>query len=205
MEHRKATKEDAQGIVSLVETVYNQLPFAHYGSVESWKKFIEDNDSFVSVDENGIVGHIALVYEEDHGVLCRSFVKPDYQSRGVFRELNKLRDKVIAQQDFRYLEAEGTTHSTVIQHSLLSRGFQPVGLELCVLPDIANIGQRGSLVVFRKALSDTSVIPENIPKYRDGFVPSGYDDGWHYAPIGNCDFDKVHLHPVVVEKLNLRL
>ena len=158
MEHRKATKEDAQGIVSLVGTVYNQLPYAHYGSVESWGKFIEDNDSFVSVDGGEVVGHIALAYGEDYGVLCRSFVKPDYQSRGVFRELNRLRDEVIAQQNFRYLEAEGTTHSTVIQHSLLNRAFQPVGLELCVLPDIANIGQRGSLVVFRKALSDRSVI-----------------------------------------------
>ena len=122
----------------MVGEVYTILPFSDYGSVQSWKEFIDKSDSFVSLDDREVVGHIALAYGDNYGTLCRSFVKPDYQSRGVFRELNKLRDQVIVQQNFRYLEAQGTTHNTVIQNSLLSREFQPVGLELCVLPDIVN-------------------------------------------------------------------
>ena len=205
MEHRNATKEDASRIVSLVEEVYETLPFPHYGSVQSWQEFVEKNDSFIGIGNDEVVGHIALASQEDYGVLCRSFVKPGYQNRGVFKELNKLRDEVINQKSFRYLEAQGTTHNTVIQNSLLSRGFETVGLELCVLPDIVNIGQRGSLVGFRKPISDAGVIPTEIPEYREGFVPSSYKNGWQYAPIGECDFSKVRLHPVVVEKLNLRI
>ena len=58
----------------------------------------------------------------------------------------------------------------------------------------------------RKPISDNSVISENLPDLKAGYVPSNYDRelGWQYAQIPS-DFNPslIEIHPDISAKLNL--
>lgn len=204
---RQSQDGDIAQIIALASSVYKNLPYQHYGSREAWSEFIRNNHSLLCEDEGRIVAHGALEIMTDNGVLSRSFVDEAYRQKGIYSELVQQRIKKAWQHALGYLETYAATYTGLGQRILIERfGFIPVGIRLLDAEDVMNTGQRESLVVLRKPLTDTTAIPPEKPEMVQGKAPLAYDkvNGWQYAPIPD-GFDpfKLRLHDTVKKQLSL--
>lgn len=203
---RQAENRDIAPLIALVSSVYKNPPYQNYGSMEAWSEFIRNNHSLVCEDKGRIVAHGALEIMTDKGILSRSFVDETYRQKGLYSELVQQRIKKAQQHALGYLETYAATYTDLGQRILIERfGFIPTGIRLLEAEDVMNIGQRESLVVLRKPLTDNTAIPAGKPEKVEGKVPAAYDNmAWQYATVpSSFDPFKLRLHDTVKKQLNL--
>ena len=204
---RPSRPEDAPQLVALVKQTYVHPPYNHYLDPALWIRFMHHHASVVVEDKNRVVAHGGLEDKITYGVLSRSFVHKEYRQRDIYKKLYEARIAQAKSRNLPYLESHASTQHDVVQQFLLSRHFAPVGIELLEINDIDGVGQRGSLVRLRKALSGQEVTPAAIPQHRLGLVPINYNpinQTWQYEELPKqMDWSLLTLHPLVVEKLHL--
>ena len=207
MSIRDAHEADIDHLIALASTVYRKLPYEHYGSRQAWLEFIQNNHSLVYEEDRTVIAHGALEIAKQQGILSRAFVHPNHREKGIYSALVQRRVEHAQQHALEFLETYVATYTDAVQRIMIEHfNFTPAGIKLLDVEDMMNTGQRESLVVLRRPLSNTSVLPSKKPARLEGYVPVAYDTNgeWRYAPIpSNFDFSKVKLHAAVKDNLNL--
>ncbi len=205
---RRACPDDAPQLVALVQQTYTNPPYNHYLDTSSWIRFMHDHVSLVMEDNGRVVAHAGLEDRITMGILSRTVVHENYRGHGLYKTLYDARLAQAQSRNLGYVESHATTHHPIVQHFLLSKGFEPVGVELFEINDVAGVGQRSSLVRLRKSLTDPRVMPIRTAPPFPGLVPIDYhlqQATWKYEEIPKgFDPSLIHIDPLVVEKLHLQ-
>lgn len=212
---RRACPEDVPQLVALVQKTYVEPPYDHYLTALSWFSFMQQHASFVMEDDGKVVAHAGLEDKITFGVFNRTLVDKDYRKQGIYRELYDVRLSEVGDR-FRYIESHAATHHPLVQQFLLSKGFEPVGVELLEINDVAGAGQRGSLVRLRlPRMYRKGIVPTEPAPYHEGLVPINYHQGrrlwpaqegtWQYEEVPQgFDASLIHIDPMIIEKLHLQ-
>lgn len=205
---RRAIPEDAERLVNIVNKIYVRPSYSHYADPKVWCKFINNHSAYVAEDRGAVIASAALEDCGNHGLFTRSFVHSDYRKKGIYKKLFNIRMSEAVSRKHKYVESHAATHHTIVQNFLLKEGFSPIGIEIFAVNDIADTGQKGTLVLMRRPLTDDSMIPKDSPIIYPGMVPTNYsnESGWQYQRIPQgFDSSLISIIPQIKDRLNIQV